>query len=144
MQVPDVNVLLYAFRVDDPVHEAARTWLDDALDSTEALGVSELVLSSFVRIATQTAVSQLNTPMDLALSFVETLVDQPGVIRLRPGERHWDIFTALCRLPTIAGKRVADAYHAALVIETGSEWITTDHDFSRFPGLRWRNPLLDS
>jgi hypothetical protein len=34
-----------------------------------------------------------------------------------------------------------DAYLAALGIESGSEWITTDRDFSRFPGLRWRHPL---
>jgi uncharacterized protein len=36
---------------------------------------------------------------------------------------------------------VPDAYLAALAIESGSEWITTDRDFSRFPGLRWRHPL---
>ncbi len=143
MQAPDVNVLLYAFRIDDPQHELARGWLDNALASQEPLGVSELALSGFIRIVTQRAVTQLNAPMDLALEFVDTLLAQPNVLPLRPGARHWDIFTGLCRLPTISGKRVADAYHAALAIETGSEWITTDHDFGRFPGLRWRNPLLD-
>ena len=34
-----------------------------------------------------------------------------------------------------------DAYHAALAIEHGAEWITTDRDYARFTGLRWRHPL---
>ena len=41
------------------------------------------------------------------------------------------------------GNLVPDAYLAALAIESGSEWITTDRDFSRFPGLRWRHPLAE-
>jgi len=31
---------------------------------------------------------------------------------------------------------VADAYLAALAVESGSEWIITDRDYARFPGLR--------
>jgi hypothetical protein len=58
-------------------------------------------------------------------------------------QRHWDIFTGLCRSAGVKGNRVPDAYLAALAIESGSEWITTDRDFSRFPGLRWRHPLQE-
>jgi predicted nucleic acid-binding protein len=58
-----------------------------------------------------------------------------------PGARHWGIFTALCRESGCRGNLVADAYHAALAIESGSEWITTDRDYGRFPDLRWRHPL---
>ncbi|MCY3786131.1 MAG: PIN domain-containing protein, partial [bacterium] len=47
----------------------------------------------------------------------------------------------LCRQVQSKGNLVQDAYLAALAIESGSEWITTDRDFSRFPGLRWRHPL---
>lgn len=39
------------------------------------------------------------------------------------------------------GNLIPDAFLAALAIESGSEWITTDRDFARFPGLRWRHPL---
>ena len=38
------------------------------------------------------------------------------------------------------GNLIPDAYYAALAIETGSEWITTDRDFSRFKKLRWSAP----
>jgi len=58
-----------------------------------------------------------------------------------PGPRHWEIFDRVCRAGDARGNLVPDAYLAALAIESGSEWITVDRDFSRFPGLRWRHPL---
>jgi predicted nucleic acid-binding protein len=36
---------------------------------------------------------------------------------------------------------VSDAHLAALAIEHGCELNSTDADFSRFPGLKWKNPL---
>jgi uncharacterized protein len=58
-----------------------------------------------------------------------------------PGGRHWAIFTTLCRDAGAQGNLIPDAYLAALAIESGSELITTDRDFGRFPGLRWRPPF---
>jgi hypothetical protein len=63
-------------------------------------------------------------------------------VTLAPGERHWDIFQRLCREVNAKGNLIPDAYLAALAIESGSEWITTDRDYARFPGLRWRHPLV--
>jgi hypothetical protein len=60
-----------------------------------------------------------------------------------PGPRHWGIFADLCRKANARGHLVPDAYLAALAIESGSEWITTDRGYARFPGLRWRHPLDD-
>jgi uncharacterized protein len=61
-----------------------------------------------------------------------------------PGQRHWEIFTRLCREANAKGNLVPDAYLAALAIESGSEWMTTDRDYGRFPGLRWRDPVRAS
>jgi hypothetical protein len=36
---------------------------------------------------------------------------------------------------------VTDAYFAALALESGCEWVTTDRDYARFAGLAWRHPL---
>jgi predicted nucleic acid-binding protein len=58
-----------------------------------------------------------------------------------PGDRHFAVFTELVRKVRARGNLIPDAWFAALAIETGSEWITTDRDFARFPGLRWRHPL---
>jgi predicted nucleic acid-binding protein len=69
------------------------------------------------------------------------LREQPNRVQLEPGPRHWEIFERLCRESGAKGNLVADAYLAALAIESGCEWVTTDRDYSRFKGLRWRHPL---
>jgi toxin-antitoxin system PIN domain toxin len=79
--------------------------------------------------------------LDRALAFADALRAQPNAVVVAPGDRHWGIFRQLCIGAGAKGNLVADAYLAALAIESGSEWITTDRDFSRFAGLRWRHPL---
>lgn len=66
---------------------------------------------------------------------------QPNAVAIAPGGRHWQIFTRLCAEAKTRGNLVPDAYLAALAIESGSEWISTDRDYMRFPELRWRHPL---
>lgn len=81
------------------------------------------------------------TPVVEALASANHLRSQPNVLLVTPGARHWEIFQRLCEAADAKGNLVADAYLAALAIESGAQWITTDRDFSRFPGLRWRHPL---
>ena len=57
------------------------------------------------------------------------------------GERHWSIFLRLCQETPATDNLVADAYFAELAIEHGCEWISTDHNFARFPGLKESHPL---
>jgi hypothetical protein len=114
------------------------------VESDEPVGLSELALSGFVRIATHPRVFSPPAPVDRALEFADALRAQRNAVIVAPGARHWDIFDRLCRTSGAKGNLVADAYLAALAIESGSEWITTDRDFSRFPGLRWRHPLAEA
>ncbi len=60
---------------------------------------------------------------------------------MTPGSRHWAIFAQLCHQTGVRGDLIPDAYLAALAIESGCEWATTDRDCSRFEGLKWRHPL---
>ena len=76
-----------------------------------------------------------------ALAFADEVRSPEHAVPVAPGARHWDIFSKLCREADARGNLVADAYLAALAIETGSEWISTDGDYARFPGLRWRRPF---
>ena len=132
---------MYAFHEGTTDHVRHRDWLSSAIDSDEPLGISELVLSGFVRVVTHPAIFSPPAPTDRALAFADALRAQPNAVVVAPGDRHWQIFARLCRESGAKGSLVADAYLAALAIESGSEWITTDRDFSRFPGLRWRHPL---
>ncbi len=142
MILADVNALIYAFREGAPNHDRYRTWLFSILEGDEAFGVSELVLSGFVRIVTHPRVFTPPATLDEALAFVEPLRDHPHAVSIRPGDRHWPIFLGLCRSARCRGNLVPDAYLAALAIESGCEWITTDQGFARFKGLRWRHPLV--
>lgn len=141
MIAPDVNVLVYAARDDAPRHAEFRGWLEDALAGSSVVGLSELVLSGVVRVLTHPRVFDPPMPVDAAIAYVEALRRHPRAVSLRPGARHWGIFADLCVRGQARGNLVADAYHAALAIEHGAEWVTTDRDFARFPALRWTHPL---
>jgi uncharacterized protein len=137
----DVNVLVYAHREDAPNHSAYRVWLETWLSSSEPCGISDLVLSGCLRIVTHPKVFNPPTPLTDAFLFIDQLRNHPSVRIVNPGSAHWRIFTQLCQKVQVKGNSVSDAYHAALAIESGCEWITTDRGFARFPGLRWRHPL---
>lgn len=141
MILTDVNVLVYAHRQDAPGHAAYRKWLQGVFDSAAAFGVSELVLSGFLRIVTHPRVFDRPTPLAQAQSFVRSLREHPNAIVAAPGPRHFGIFLDLCSKTKAAGNLIPDAYLAALAIESGCEWLTADRDYARFPGLRWRHPL---
>ena len=137
----DVNVLVYAFRDDSLDHDSYRRWLTDEINSDRPVGVSSLALSGVVRLVTNRRVFNRPDSLADALAFCERLVDAPNAVLVDPGPRHWPIFGRLCREVGATGALVLDAYFAALAIEHGCEWITTDRGFARFPGLRWRTPL---
>jgi hypothetical protein len=137
----DVNVLVHAHRQDTEDHAAMRSWLTKALVGRDPVGISDLVLSGFLRVTTHPKVFKEPTPLKRALEFAEAVRTAPAAVRVTPGERHWEIFTRLCREASGRGNLVADAFHAALAIEAGAEWVTSDRDYARFAGLRWRHPL---
>jgi toxin-antitoxin system PIN domain toxin len=141
MRLIDVNVLVYAFRSAAPDHGRYRAWLEGAMDGPEPVGVADLVMSAFVRIATHPRVFDPPASTDEALAFARVVRSAPNAVRLEPGARHWELFERMCLDGNARGNLVPDAYLAALALESGSELITTDRDFARFPGLRWRHPL---
>lgn len=140
MVLPDVNVLVYAHRQDTAHHADCLAWLEGVANGVEAFGIAELVLSGFVRVATHPKVFAKPSALADALEFGEQLRNRPNCVPLAPGPRHWDIFRKLCVEAGAKGNLVPDAYLAAIAIEAGCEWITTDRDFARFKGLRWRHP----
>lgn len=141
MILTDVNVLVYAYREDAPGHAAYRTWLRSLVESDQAYGLADVVLSGFLRVVTHPRVFSPPSPIGHAMGFVDQLRSQPNRVTIAPGPRHWSIFARLCQEAGVKGNLVPDAYLAALAIESGSEWVTTDGDYARFRGLRWRHPL---
>jgi toxin-antitoxin system PIN domain toxin len=94
-----------------------------------------------LRIVTHPRVFKTPTPLPAALAFCDAIRERSNATVITPGLRHWELFTQLCTDAGARGNLVPDAYLAALAIESGSEWITTDGDYGRFAGLRTRHPL---
>jgi toxin-antitoxin system PIN domain toxin len=140
----DVNVLVYAFR-EDSAHHSLGMFVVNALLAAAAdrpFALSELVLSGFIRTATHPKVFSPPSPLGRAIEFADAVRGASNCVIVRQGPNQWTIFTDLCRKTSATGNDVPDAYHAALAIESGCEWITSDKGFKRFPGLRW-SYLLD-
>jgi uncharacterized protein len=140
MILPDVNVLIYAFRKDVDQHAACRSWLADVVNGEARFGLSPVVLSAVVRVTTNPRIHRMPSSIEEAFGFCEDLLEQPHCQIVEPGERHWGIFRRLCVAADVRGPRVSDAWFAALAIEWGCEWITFDRDYARFPGLKWQVP----
>lgn len=141
MILPDVNVLVYAHRKDSVDHKSYRDWLESTVNSDAAYGLSDLVVSGFLRVVTHPRVFKSPSPLADAMMFCDQLRNQPNRVSISPAANHWQIFTRLCREANTKGNLIPDAYYAAMAIENGCEWITADRDFGRFPGLRWAHPL---
>lgn len=141
MVLIDVSVLVHAFRADAPRHAEFSRWLRGCISAREPFGLSELVLSGVLRVLTHPAVFLPPTPLERGVAFTDYLRSRQNCILVTAGERHWNIFTSLCAATGAKGNLIPDAYLAALAIEHGCEWITTDRDFAKFEELRWRHPL---
>lgn len=137
----DVNILINAHRTNQPRHHEFRKWLEGLASSSQPFSIPIIVRSGFIRIATNSRFYSPPTRLEEALTILSDLMARPNFKEVHPGERHWPIFTDLCRKVQAKGNLVADAYLAALAIEYGGEWITADQDYAKFPGLRWRHPL---
>ena len=136
-----VNVLVYAHREDAANHPAYRQWLESVINGQASFGYSELVLSGFLRVVTHPKVFEMPSALSSAICFAEQIRGLPNAVCLAPGSMHWKIFMDCLAQINGAGNDILDAYHAALAMERGCEWVTADKGFKRFKGLKVRHPL---
>ena len=137
----DANILLYAYDELSPRHDAARHWLAETLSGIAPVCLCWPVMMAFVRISTNRRILARPLTIDIATERVRSWLDQPIVRVVTPTPNHWSILSDLLVRAQAVGNLVSDAEVAALAIEHGCELQSTDADFSRFPGLKWRNPL---
>ncbi len=144
MILVDANLLLYAYHPRAEQHEKSRAWLEKALFGPELVRFAWLTLWAFLRIATNPRVFERPLSNAEAEAAISSWLALPAAGIVEPGERHWDILRGLVRDGQTAGPLVMDAVLAAIALEHGATLCTTDRDFSRFPRLRWMNPLIAS
>lgn len=141
MKLVDLNVLLYALDASSPRHERARSWVEDAFAGPETVALPWVVLLGFVRLSTRSAVFADPLTAEEALDVVDGWLALPSVTAVQETPRHLTVLRQLLAPLGSAGNLTTDAHLAALAVEHGAELFSCDADFSRFPGLRWTDPL---
>ena len=141
MILPDANLLLYAYHTRSAQHQASKAWLEDALSGSDMVRFTWVTLWAFLRISTHARVFEAPLSIGEAAAAVASWLERPNAGVIEPGDRHWSIFRQLVEKAQCTGPLVTDAALASIAIEHGATLHTTDRDFSRFPGLAWRNPL---
>lgn len=142
MIVPDVNLLVYAYNSSAPQHARARAWWEECLAGNESVGLPWLVSVGYIRICTSRRALALPVTASTAIGHVREWLARPQVSVLTPGGRHLDVFETLMQATGATGAIASDVHIAALALENQAELHSNDADFGRFPGLRWRNPLI--
>jgi toxin-antitoxin system PIN domain toxin len=143
MILPDINLLVYAHNLRAAKHDAALGWWNSCLGGRDSVALAWVVIQGFVRITTHPKIFENPLPVEDALERVEEWLSLPQVEIVHPPATHFESFSTLLKALGSAGNLTTDAHLAALAIDRGLVLHTTDADFSRFSGLKWRNPLAE-
>lgn len=143
MKLPDLNILLYAYNPHAEQHTKAKHWWEMAMNGGELIGLPHEVTLGFVRIATHPRLGRASVPLETAKALVESWLELPVVRVLVPREDHSTKVLALLQRAGASGQLVSDASLAVFALENRATLYSNDADFSRFPGLKFTNPLLD-
>lgn len=142
MIVVDANLLIYSYNSASARQKKSAAWLGSTLSGTEAVGLPWQTLLAFLRVVTNRRLSGMCPTLEQAAQIVEEWLQLPNVQILTAGERHWSVLRRMLVEGRASGPLATDADIAALTIEYGGVLYTADRDFARFPGLRWKNPLI--
>jgi toxin-antitoxin system PIN domain toxin len=118
--------------------------VEDTFSEESLVGLPWQTISAFIRILTNPNLPGERFSTREIVTIVYEWTEQPNVRFLSPGERHWSVLQQMLLEGQARGPMTTDAQLAALTIEHGGVLHTTDRDFSRFPGLRWVNPLIQA
>jgi toxin-antitoxin system PIN domain toxin len=135
----DANLLLYAEDSLSEHHETARNWWDTQLSGSEAVALCWPVLTAFIRIGTNVRLHKRPLTLKEAIERVQSWIDQPCVRIIQASEQHWELFQKMLRVGNATANLVSDARLAALAVEHNCVLHSTDTDFARFRGLKWKN-----
>jgi toxin-antitoxin system PIN domain toxin len=139
--IPDLNLLVYAHNEGATYHDSARRWWEGLVNGVERVGVPWVVSTGFMRLMTHPRVLVRPATPEQAVDYVREWFRFPHVTPINPGVEHLTHLRRSLAAAGVGANLVTDAHIAALAIEYQAEVHTNDTDFSRFPGLRWRNPL---
>ena len=140
----DTNLLVYAHRRDNPFHAAAKRVIKALAEGRTPWAIPWPCLHEFHGIVTHPRIYAPPSTPDRSIAQIEAWLGSPTLQLLAENEAHWTELRELLAKARVQGPMVHDARIAALCMAHGvSELWSVDRDFSRFPGLRVRNPLME-
>lgn len=135
MNLPDLNVLLYAVNPSCPQHSRARKWLEQAFVSDSGVALAWITLIGFIRLATKSGIFARPLALEDALALVQTWLAQSNAQVIHPTAAHAQVLARLLLPRGTGGNLTTDAHLAALALEHGATLGTFDADFKNFAGL---------
>lgn len=143
MIAADTNFLVYAHRRDSPWFEPAQQALRQLVEGMATWAIPWPCVHEFLAISTHPKIYRPPTELSRALDQVTALLASPSVMVLSETAGYWLVLRRLLSQGQVTGPRVHDARIAALCLSHGvSELWSADRDFTRFPELKTRNPLI--
>ncbi len=134
----DVNLWVYAFRSDSPLHETALAEIDHGSRSGDSYVFSPYVAASFLRLVTNPRIFIQPSPIEEAWGFVDVLESRERAVRADIDPMTYGIFKHVCLVSRSVGNRVPDALLASLAIRHDATLVTADRGFGTFEGLACR------
>jgi len=139
----DTNLLVYALREDSPFHGSALSVLSERATSGKRWAIPWPCVHEFISISTHPKIYRPPTPLQTAFDALDVWLQSPQCTCLSEGPGYWETLTDLSGKAKLTGPMIHDARIAALCLYHGvKELWTADRDFSRFPTLKVRNPLV--
>jgi len=139
----DTNILVYAHRMDSPWHEVAYKKVKELAELNSRWAIPYPCIHEFFSVVTHPKIYNPNSTQDQAIQFLDALICSPHVTLLSEDESYWPEIQKTLRASKVVGGMVHDARIASLCMIHGiKELWTSDRDFTRFPRLKVRNPLI--
>jgi toxin-antitoxin system PIN domain toxin len=141
----DTNILVYAHVPGIAQHRLALGALETLVGSGANWAVPWPCAHEFCAVITNRKWRGDAVDAATAIDILRTWENAPNFRFLGTTHLHLNCFAQTLALSGVTGGQVHDARIAATCIEHNvAELWTADRDFSRFPGLRTRNPLVSA
>lgn len=140
----DTNILVYSHRADSPWHSVAKLAVKTLAEGKRSCAIPWPCVHEFLAVATHPKIYDPPSTAKQAIEQVDAWLESPKLVLIAEAADHWLTLAQQINAGQISGPMVHDARVAAICLEHGvSELWSVDRDFSRFPNLRVRNPLVD-
>ncbi len=143
MIIPDANLLIYAYDSKSIHHLKSKQWWEETLSGETLVGIPLIVIMAFTRLMTHPTIATRPLTISQVRKRIRVWFERPQIRLLSTSPQTLEIFFDLLESTELGGNLTTDAMIAALAIEYSGIVYTNDHDFSRFQGVRCKNPLVE-